>query len=233
MGGKLLAPVRILELLVVALAGAGIALGGRRCVREARRPYDGPAGHVADADHGALDGSGAGRRADAREDLRPGRPGCRPDHRDDAHAGTDRSLRLSGRPDDRAVTRLGLRDRQGRPHRHQLPCRPGRRAGAGLVLRAGSAEREGRREGSFDRRRRPEDRRARTRAHAAAPGRLRLRHRRRCGLCDREPVRLHAHVDDRRRQRRTTAAPGSRRRCRSSMPSRQTPRSTTATRVGR
>ena len=58
-------------------------------------------------------------------------------------------------------------------------------------------------QGSVDRHRGSEGRRACAGVHAAAARRLRRRDRRRPGLRDRQPVRVHAHPDERARQRRT------------------------------
>ena len=80
--------------------------------------------------------------ADARADLPAGRAraSCRSPRRASRRRRPIRSASPST-PQTRAVARLRLRDRQGRPHRHELPRRPGREEGAGLVLGPGPARR--------------------------------------------------------------------------------------------
>ncbi len=69
--------------------------------------------------------------------------------------------------------------------------------------------------------------------HAAAARRLRRGHRRRPGLRDRQPVRVHRDPHERRRQRRAAPDRGAELAASSTMRSRPTPRSTTATRAAR
>ena len=108
---------------------------------------------------------GSDGRADLPAATRPA--SCRSPRRRSARAG--RPVRFPHAAD-RAGARLRLRDRQGGPHRHELPRRQGRDEGPGLFSGQDQSTRERRRHRSLDRHRRPEDRRARPRADAAPLG---------------------------------------------------------------
>ena len=69
----------------------------------------------------------------------------------------------------------GFVDRQGGPHRHELPRRPGRQADQRQLLERRQHEGDGRRHRPVERPRRPQDRRELARADAAAARQLRRR----------------------------------------------------------
>ena len=110
--------------------------------------------------------------------------------------------RLSARPLGRATgARLGLRPRQGRPHRHELPRDRGRRHDRGQLLEPGHADGEARRQRSVHRSRGPpgRDELARADARSSSATRTACASATRCR--DRQPVRARPHRDRRHRQR--------------------------------
>ena len=100
-----------------------------------------------------------------------------------------------------AVAGLRLRDRQGRPHRHELPRRPGREAGQRQLLERRDHEGDRRRQRPLERPGRAEGRRELASADAARARRLRLDRGRRSRRRDRQPVRARPHGHRRNRER--------------------------------
>ena len=132
-----------------------------------------------------------------------------------------------------AVARLRLRDRQGGPHRHELPRRPGRQADQRQLLERRQHEGDGRRHRSVERPRRAQGRRELARADAAAARRL----RRRCGSATRSSRSATRSASTARSRpassARSSARSPRRTATRSTTSSRPTRRSTTATPAGR
>ena len=129
----------------------------------------------------------------------------RPDHVNGRHRGyaERRPVRLVGATG--AGTGLGLRDRQGGPHRHELPRDRGRRPDRGQLLEPGHAARDARRQRPLHRYRRASCRRELAGPDPARVRRLGVRARRRSRRRDRQPVRARTHRDRRDRQRRSGA----------------------------
>ena len=116
-------------------AGAAIALGmRRRGGRRGRHDDDRPGGRLGAGERPPGPETAAFAQAAGRltiGQIYPVGARRRPDHRDEPGGHARRPVlrtRSSARPADAEGARLGLRDRQGRPHRHERPRHRGRKS---------------------------------------------------------------------------------------------------------
>ena len=196
----------------IATLAAASLLGGRR---GARRRVGGRRVRRAGARRGAARPGAAGccqgaDRIDGhrrRRHLPPQRPRRRPDHLDLPRSVRRRRLRQPDPGPGPAGARIGLRDRQGRPHRHQLPRRPGRFSRRGQLFEPGHRQGEGGGHRSVHRPRLARGGSPRQGSHAALPRRLGRGAGRRPRGRDRQPVRARPHRDGRDRQRAAARGP--------------------------